>query len=62
MVGILMMTEAVLGPFWAWLFINEKPTITTLIGGAIIILAVSLQFYFLLGKEKMFWYKLQLMF
>ena len=52
MVGILMMTEAVLGPFWAWLFINEKPTITTLIGGAIIILAVSLQFYFLLGKEK----------
>ena len=52
MVGIIMLTEAVLGPFWAWLFINENPPFFVLIGGAIIISAVFLQFYSLLSKEK----------
>ena len=52
MVGIIMLTEAVLGPFWAWLFINENPPFFVLIGGAIIISAVFLQFYSLLTKEK----------
>ena len=54
MVGIIMLTEAVLGPFWAWLFINENPPFFVLIGGAIIISAVFLQFYSLLinkGKK-----------
>ena len=27
-VGILMLTEAVFGPLWAWLFINEIPPIS----------------------------------
>ena len=52
MVGIIMLTEAVLGPFWAWLFINENPPFFVLIGGAIIISAVFLQFYSLSTKEK----------
>ena len=52
MVGIIMLTEAVLGPFWAWLFINENPPFSVLIGGTIIISAVFLQFYSLLTKEK----------
>ena len=52
MIGIIMMTEAVLGPFWAWLFVNERPHFMALIGGSIIIFAVFLQFYFLLQKEK----------
>jgi len=52
MVGIIMLTEAVLGPFWAWLLINENPPFFVLIGGAIIISAVFLQFYSLLTKEK----------
>ena len=52
MVGIIMLTEAVLGPFWAWLFIKENPPFFVLIGGAIIISAVFLQFYSLLTKEK----------
>mgnify|MGYP001418366603 CR=1 FL=1 len=52
MVGIIMLTEAVLGPFWAWLFVNENPPFPVLIGGLIIISAVFLQFYSLLVKEK----------
>tara|TARA_B100001250_G_C19764832_1_gene774229 strand:+ start:753 stop:1622 length:870 start_codon:yes stop_codon:yes gene_type:complete len=52
MVGILMMTEAVLGPLWAWIFLNEKPQFIALIGGSIIIIAVFIQFYSLLSKEK----------
>ena len=52
MVGIIMLTEAVLGPFWAWLFVNENPTFIVLFGGGIIILAVFIQFYSLIIKEK----------
>ena len=44
MVGIIMLTEAILGPMWAWLFVNENPSFHVLIGGAIIIFAVFLQF------------------
>ena len=49
-VGIIMITEAVLGPLWAWIFVNENPPITALIGGSVIIFAVLLQF--LLVKKK----------
>ncbi len=52
MVGILMMTEAVFGPLWAWMFLDEKPQFIALIGGSIIIFAVFIQFYSLLQKEK----------
>ena len=52
MVGILMMTEAVLGPFWAWIFLDENPQFYTLVGGLIILFAVFVQFYSLLIKEK----------
>ena len=31
-----MLTEAVLGPLWAWLFINEVPPISVIFGGGII--------------------------
>ena len=51
-VGIIMLTEAVFGPLWAWLFVNENPHFSVLLGGSIIILAVFLQFYSLLVKEK----------
>ena len=43
-VGIIMLTEAVLGPLWAWLFVNENPPISVLIGGSIVITAVVIQF------------------
>jgi len=45
LVGIIMLTEAVLGPLWAWLFANENPPSLVLIGGTIIISAVLLQFF-----------------
>ena len=44
MVGIIMLTEAILGPLWAWLFVNENPSFHELIGGGIIKFAVFLQF------------------
>ena len=52
MVGIIMLSESVLGPLWAFLFVNERPSIFSLIGGAIILSAVLLQFYMLLHKKK----------
>ena len=52
MVGILMMTEAVFGPLWAWIFLDENPRLIALIGGFIILFAVFIQFYSLLEKEK----------
>jgi DME family drug/metabolite transporter len=39
-VGLLMLTEALLGPFWVWIFLNEIPPASVFIGGSIIILAV----------------------
>ena len=48
-VGVLMLTEAVLGPIWAWLFINEVPPISVLIGGGVILFAII--FEFILNKK-----------
>jgi len=45
-VGVLMLTEAVFGPLWAWLFINEIPPISVLIGGGIIIFSILLQSFY----------------
>jgi len=44
MVGIIMLTEAIFGPLWAWLFINEQPPTIVVTGGTIVIIAVLLQF------------------
>ncbi len=52
MVGIIMLSESVLGPIWAFLFVSERPSIFSLIGGVIILFAVLLQFYTLLSKRK----------
>ena len=52
MVGIIMLSESVLGPIWAFLFVSERPSTFGLIGGAIILFAVLLQFYSLLNKSK----------
>jgi drug/metabolite transporter (DMT)-like permease len=52
MVGIIMLSESVLGPVWAFLFVSERPSIFALIGGSIILCAVLLQFYSLLNRNK----------
>jgi len=45
-VGVLMLTESVFGPFWAWLFINEVSPISVLIGGGIIIFSILFQSFY----------------
>jgi len=52
MVGIIMLSESVLGPLWAFLFVSERPSIFSLIGGATILLAVLIQFYTLMKKSE----------
>ena len=52
MVGIIMLSESILGPIWAFLFVSERPSSFTLIGGAIILAAVLIQFYSLLKISK----------
>jgi len=52
MVGIIMLSESVLGPIWAFLFVSERPSMFGLIGGAIILFAVLIQFYSLLSSRK----------
>ena len=52
MVGIIMLSESVLGPVWAFLFVSERPSMFGLIGGVIILFAVLLQFCSLLIKSK----------
>ena len=47
-----MLSESVLGPIWAFLFVSERPSMFGLIGGAIIIIAVLIQFYSLLNNKK----------
>ncbi len=40
---LLAMLEIVLSPFWVWLFANEMPSTSTMVGGAIILTAITLQ-------------------
>tara|TARA_Y100000590_G_scaffold329715_1_gene374469 strand:- start:59 stop:931 length:873 start_codon:yes stop_codon:yes gene_type:complete len=51
-VGIIMMSEAIFGPLWAWVFINEQPPLIVLIGGSIVLFAVLLQFLSKLFSKK----------
>lgn len=39
--ALLSTTEVVLGPFWVWLFLGETVGLYTLLGGAILIAAIS---------------------
>jgi len=52
MVGIIMLSESILGPIWAFLFVGERPSLFTLIGGSIILFAVLIQFYNLITSNK----------
>ena len=52
MVGIIMLSESVLGPIWAFLFVSERPSAFALVGGVIILSAVLLQLSSLLNKDK----------
>ena len=49
-VGVLMLTESVFGPLWAWLFINELVPMSVIIGGSIIIFSILFQSIFTKNK------------
>ena len=42
-VALITLTEVPLGPAWVWLVQSERPSTTTLVGGAIVVAAVVLQ-------------------
>ena len=39
-VGLLMLTETLFAPIWVWLFLNEIPPLSVIIGGVVIIVAI----------------------
>ena len=41
--ALLAQTEVVLSPVWAWLVVGEVPAFWTLVGGAMVLAAVTLQ-------------------
>jgi drug/metabolite transporter (DMT)-like permease len=40
---LLSLTEVVLGPVWVWLGVGEVPTLYTMVGGLIVLGAISAQ-------------------
>ena len=42
-ITLLSLTEVVLGPIWVWLGVNEIPSHPTLLGGAIVLIAIVAQ-------------------
>jgi len=42
-VALITLLEVVLGPLWVWLALSERPSTATLVGGAVVMIAVVLQ-------------------
>jgi drug/metabolite transporter (DMT)-like permease len=42
-VALITLLEVVLGPLWVWIALSEQPGTATLVGGAIVLIAVALQ-------------------
>ena len=42
-IGLLMLTETLFAPIWVWMFLNEIPPLSVLIGGCVIITAIVLK-------------------
>lgn len=42
-VALITLLEVVLGPLWVWIALSERPALTTISGGVVVILAVLLQ-------------------
>ena len=38
---LLSLAEVLLGPLWVWLFLNETASINTLVGGAVLLMAIA---------------------
>jgi drug/metabolite transporter (DMT)-like permease len=42
-VALITLLEVVLGPLWVWLFLSEQAGAATLVGGAVVVIAVAVQ-------------------
>ena len=51
LIGLVMLMEALLGPTWAYIFINDIPTINVFIGGIFILFGVILKLYLTIYKD-----------
>jgi drug/metabolite transporter (DMT)-like permease len=49
-VSLIMLLEAVLGPLWVWLVLHEVPSVTTFVGGAVLIGTLSV--HALIGLQR----------
>lgn len=49
---LFMLLEFALGPVWVWIFVNEVPTGMTIVGGTVVILAVTARALFELQASK----------
>ena len=51
-VNLFFLLEVIIGPFWVWMIINEKPSIETIIGGIVIITTIAIHSYEALKKTQ----------
>ena len=51
-VALLMLVETVLGPFWVWWVIDERPDAQTFIGGAVVLGAITLHAFWRLSRRR----------
>jgi len=51
-IGIFFLLETAIGPIWVWYFINETPSINTLIGGIFIISIIFIHSYYMIKKTQ----------
>lgn len=51
-VSLLMIIETVMAPIWVWIFLNEQPISSTLIGGAVIIITLIVNSIYTLKYDK----------
>jgi len=51
-VGLMMLLETVLGPFWVWLVIHENPGIYSIVGGAIVLATLAINTWLGLKEDR----------
>ena len=50
-VNLFFLLETILGPIWVWLIIKEQPSLETIQGGLVIIVAITIHSYMSLKKK-----------
>jgi len=50
-VNLFFLLETILGPIWVWLIIKEQPSLETIQGGLVIIIAITIHSYMSLKKK-----------